>query len=379
MAKILLKDNSTGENIVIDDSLILKAFTSNSITNVTYLREEDGYMGTFKVTDSLTSVGNQSDLLFSTTDVDGNVVWLNSGRVLNVYDINSLATIEFDGGGAIPENFRSGATAVAVKSAIITKEGDFSYLVDSFTASPNTILLDSSVGDVESKFVSGGVFTVFGEGDSNDGIYTISSASYDGANTTITVVETPTANASASGYVWVKASESSSSVSYDPGIANTGVTATHYSGDGKNFVTKLVVNQADALTLADNAALADGYLLYTFPAGAYSITAVKMDMGVTAAEDTTATPDVGLGSVIASGAVNVLSGTATFEDYLTGQTAADANGTNTLKTLASAVVVEAAAAHTLHFNVADTWADTAGADLTADIAGEVWFQWALLD
>ncbi len=165
------------------------------------------------------------------------------------------------------------------------------------------------------------------------------------------------------------------------GTANTGVTATEY-GDGRRHVTVLTVSQADALTVADNANIADGYLLYTLPAGEVVVESASMSMAVTAAEDTTATPDVGLGTVIGTGAVAVLGGTATFENIITGQTAADANGTatvaTTIPTAAVPLVIATAGAHTVHFNVADGWADTAGTDLTADIAGQVVLVWTYM-
>jgi hypothetical protein len=380
MAKILLNDNDTGADITIDDSLLIKAFTSNSITNVVYLEEEDGYRKTAKVSEALTSVGNESNLLFSTTDADSNTVWINKERVTDVYDDSSLAVIEIDAGGAQVERFNSGDTVVAVQSAIITKDGDNAYLTDSFTAAPNTILLDSTVGDVESNFTNGGTFTVFGEGDSNDGIYTVVSATFDGTNTVITVTETPTANASASGYVRLKAPAAGSTVSYSPGVANTGVTATHSSSDGVHFLTTLTVSQVDALTTGDNVALADGYLLYTFPVGVCVIESAYMSMGMTATTEQIAdTPDVGLGTVIATGANAVLSAVSTYENILTGQTAADANNTATVKTVTGQeFVIEAADAHTLHFNVADTWADDTSGDLTADIAGTVKIAWTYI-
>ena len=76
---------------------------------------------------------------------------------------------------------------------------------------------------------------------------------------------------------------------------------------------------------------------------------------------------MGLGTVIGSGAVATLDGTATFENILTGQTAADANGTATVKTALPTAgvpfIIESGDAHTLHFNVADAWADDTGGDL----------------
>jgi len=167
------------------------------------------------------------------------------------------------------------------------------------------------------------------------------------------------------------------------GAAGVGCTAVEL-GDGMNHTTIITVNQADALTVADDAALADGYLIYTLPAGAVIVNSAYMSMAVTAAEDTTATADVGLGTTIGSGAnatLNLVAAGAA-ENILTGQTAADCNGTATVKTAiptaAVPLVIEAAGDHTVYFNVADTWANTAGADLTADIAGTVVLNWQFM-
>ncbi len=165
------------------------------------------------------------------------------------------------------------------------------------------------------------------------------------------------------------------------GTPNTGVTAVEY-GDGYQHISVLTVSQVDALTLADNVAICDGYLLYTFPAGVIVIDYAYMTMAVTAAEDTTATPDVGLGTAIGTGAVPTVDGTPTFEDIITGQAAANCSGTPTVKTLiptaGAPFIIESADDRTLHFNVAATWADTAGVDLTADIAGTVVIAWRFL-
>lgn len=167
------------------------------------------------------------------------------------------------------------------------------------------------------------------------------------------------------------------------GTANTGVTAVEY-GDGTNHRTVLTVSQADALTIADNAALADGYKVYTFPTGVVVVKSVYMSMAISAAstEAQADTPDVGIGTVIASGVVATLDGTGTFENLLTGQTAADANGTATVKTAVptagTSFVIESGDAHTVHFNAADTWADDTGGDLTADIAGTIVIDWTFL-
>ena len=99
------------------------------------------------------------------------------------------------------------------------------------------------------------------------------------------------------------------------------------------------------------------------------------------------TPEVGLGTVIATGAVAVLEGTAGFHDILPQQTATDADGTATVKTIDVAQIVTPNTAphiiasgdvHLVHFNVADAWADDMGGDLTADISGTIVLVWRFL-
>jgi len=92
-------------------------------------------------------------------------------------------------------------------------------------------------------------------------------------------------------------------------------------GDGRDFVTELTLTNFVVGALAGAAAaLGVGNIVATYPAGQHfelvnSFAALSLKCAGTAVAT-----DTGLGSVIASGAVSVLSGTATFEDRLTGQT-----------------------------------------------------------
>lgn len=166
-------------------------------------------------------------------------------------------------------------------------------------------------------------------------------------------------------------------------VANVGTAATGFTaverGDDFRHVTTLTASS----TLGDIAGGADlglGKLAYTFPAGAIVIDKAYINMSITQSEGniTADTPEVGLGSVIASGVVAVLSGTATFEDILTGQVAADCNGTATVKTVANQqLVIESGDAHTVHFNVADGWA--ASGDEAAAIAGTIVLHWHFME
>jgi hypothetical protein len=165
--------------------------------------------------------------------------------------------------------------------------------------------------------------------------------------------------------------------SYDNvGTPNTGVTAREY-GDDRRHVTQLTFTDLAIGSATGAANLAFGKLLYTLPAGAIVVKAAYMNIALSGAGSTVDadTPDGGLGTVIGSGVVAVLGGTATFEDILTGQTFNDVNATAEVKTISNQVLtIEAADAHTVHFNLADGWAGAAA--VTG--SGTVVLEWVLL-
>jgi hypothetical protein len=141
------------------------------------------------------------------------------------------------------------------------------------------------------------------------------------------------------------------------GTVPTGVTATHY-GDGVNMTAVLTLTNV-ALTVGVSANLGVGALVYTLPAGSCLIRDAFMSVTLSGVTITNDTPDVGLGTVIASGAVDTLDGTATFENIITGQTATDTSVTATVKglgpTAGAPLEVPTAGAHTVHLNMADGW------------------------
>lgn len=108
------------------------------------------------------------------------------------------------------------------------------------------------------------------------------------------------------------------------GTPGSGVAAKHYSADGYHITTVLTLTDYVVGALAGAAAaLGLGSAVYAFPAGVHLEEAYYQNLSMKAA-GTAVNTDTGLGSVVASGAVSVLSGTATFEDRLTGQTLATA-------------------------------------------------------
>ncbi len=161
------------------------------------------------------------------------------------------------------------------------------------------------------------------------------------------------------------------------GVVNTGTTATEH-GDGFNNTTILTVNTV-LPAIAGGEDLSVGKLLYTLPAGAIVINSAYMSMGITQTEANidADTPDVGLGTSLASGANALLSDGMGTENLLTGQTAANCTGTATLKTVADQVlVIEAGADHTVYLNAADGWA--ADGDAAAILAGTVVIHWKFM-
>lgn len=170
---------------------------------------------------------------------------------------------------------------------------------------------------------------------------------------------------------------STSNVGAIPSV--TGLTVAEY-GDETSHKTVLTLADVAVGSATGAAALGFGKLMYTLPAGACIVKSSKFDLalqggGVVDAD----TPDVGLGTVIASGVVSTLDGTATFENIMTGQTFNDCNGTAEVKTALAtsspfALVVETAGAHTIYLNIADTWA---GADdLLA--TGTITIEWSFI-
>lgn len=161
------------------------------------------------------------------------------------------------------------------------------------------------------------------------------------------------------------------------GTPATGVTALE-EGEGDAHITTLTVSTTLG-AIAGGANLGLGKLMYTFPAGEIIVEAAYMSMALTALDGNidADTPDVGLGTVVASGVVAVLGGTATFESIITGQTATDCSGTATVKTANPTagvpLVIATAAAHTVYFNVADGWA--ASGETACPIAGTIVLVW----
>lgn len=158
-------------------------------------------------------------------------------------------------------------------------------------------------------------------------------------------------------------------------------------GDGRDITTVLTLTNfvVGALNSAA-AALGVGNIVYAFPAGQHLELVYGFSSLSLTCPGTAVNADVGLGSVIASGAVSVLSGTSTFEDRITGQTIATAS---TGGAAASALVAAtagigtgialnvAASVKNVFLNAAGTWNANNTSNLTA--SGTIVLKWSKMD
>lgn len=161
------------------------------------------------------------------------------------------------------------------------------------------------------------------------------------------------------------------------------ITCAEYS-TGKDVTTILTLtNFIIGAIPAANAALGVGNIVYTFPAGQHlELVYGFSNLSLTLPGTANAAAITGLGSVIASGAVSVLSGTSTFQGRLTGQTLATAS---TGGAAASALVAAtagigtgislnvAASVKDVFLNCAATWVTNNAGNLTA--SGIIALKW----
>ncbi len=162
------------------------------------------------------------------------------------------------------------------------------------------------------------------------------------------------------------------------GTVNSGTSVTNETTDGFRHTTKLTISTT-LPSIAGGAALGVGKLIYTFPAGNIRVYTAYMSVGITQtqAHINADTPDVGLGTTIASGVNALLSAVgAAAENILTGQTAANCTGTATVKTVGMNLIIESADDHTVYVNAAASWA--ASGDAAALLTGTVVLDWGFI-
>jgi hypothetical protein len=159
------------------------------------------------------------------------------------------------------------------------------------------------------------------------------------------------------------------------------ITCVEYS-TGRDIVVYLTLNNFVVGALAGAAAaLAMGNIIYTLPAGAQFTTVAYKNISLTAV-GTAVAVDLGIGSIVGTGAQSVLSGVgATAEDYLTGvaTTTGASGGTAVAQMVAVTATIAtnvAASVKDIFLNGAATWNANNTGNLTA--TGNISFKYSLM-
>lgn len=159
------------------------------------------------------------------------------------------------------------------------------------------------------------------------------------------------------------------------------ITCVEYS-TGRDIVVYLTLNNFVVGALASaSAALAMGNIIYTLPAGAQFTTVAYKSISLTC-PGTAVAVDLGIGSLIGSGAQSVLSGVgATAEDYLTGvaTTTSSSGGTVVAQMVAVSAAIAtniAGSVKDIYLNGAGTWNSNNTSSLLA--TGNISFKYSLM-
>jgi len=186
MATISLKRLSDSSPVQIDEANILVVFGTTSDAIVEYVNPQSGRKEKVEVANDVTQIQAVSEKLFevSLPDYPSTTVYLNSDRVIDLYEDSSVAVVIYDRAGSAKARFVTDQTKETVLTNIYEKEGYLTYEVASYTST--TIVLDSGEGDVSANFTSGKILTLFGSTDDNNETYEVDSASHSGS-TTITI------------------------------------------------------------------------------------------------------------------------------------------------------------------------------------------------
>ena len=166
-----------------------------------------------------------------------------------------------------------------------------------------------------------------------------------------------------------------------------GTVAVKEYTNGRDVVTELTLTNFIVGALAGSAAaLGVGNIVAAFPTGIHFELVQSLSSVVFTAAGTAVTGVAGLGSVIASGAVSVLSGTATFQDRLAG-TAATTGASGGAAVSALACVTAgigtgialnvAASVKNVFLNFAGTWNANNTGNLTA--SGTIVLKWTRME
>ncbi len=160
-------------------------------------------------------------------------------------------------------------------------------------------------------------------------------------------------------------------------VPATGTVVANETGFDSHRITTIDIADL-ALIVTTNASKGDGKLIYTFPAGKIVVKRTSLSIGIigTAALNVADTPEIGVGTVVATGAIATLgAGGATMENLFDGTAISACDNTAYQGSQSLTLAITAAAVHNVYLNIADGWA---GIDTGMKATGRVIIEWAYM-
>jgi len=368
----------------------------NSFTGISRSGISDTRTIMFNSSRVLNAVAESSNCAFSYKEWSGRTIqWIVTASYATVdaairnfdsFVTISLSILEKGGREYIKtENLQSDRIVYCItsgtKTEILYEDENGSlvtYLADITYANMLTAL------NTVSESVTTGTFVTVNATTGN--ITTITSTTVNGTTVNSTDVNATTVSATTVGATQVNSTGvMTDSVKIGTELVTTpvGTVTVEEYGDGRDMTTVLTLtNFVVGAIPAANAALAVGNIVAAFPAGAHVESVYYKSIALKLPGDANAASVSGLGSVIGSGAVAVLNGTATFMDRSTEQTtptaaAGGAVTTSLVKVTAGAYtgigLNVAASVKNIFLNAAGTWVVNNAGNLTA--SGTIIFKW----
>lgn len=187
--KLQLTEAATGNKFNVDEAEIIKVATDTLGALVQYIRQRDGQRYNAVVTESPADIAYVSETLITVTDANtAQAYWVSIDRIGLIDGTGTNVLFLYNIEGASPEPIQITGTLETFLTLVYEKQGDLVYSFDDVAPSIETISLAAAEGDVSAKFTNGVVFEVFGSSTAAmNTLWTVSSSTYAGSKTVITV------------------------------------------------------------------------------------------------------------------------------------------------------------------------------------------------
>lgn len=203
--QINLVQYGTNQGFSIDDEYIIYVEDDTNGAQIQYVTEHDGLPDSIIVTNTRTQIQTISSCIIPVT-LAGKATGVNMLMMSEIEPTSTGCRFLYAKPGMIARAKNTTDSQLTVLTRIAEKNGQTVYSFDEVNATNNTISLTAATGDVTATFVLNKVINVFGTGDEDfNGLYTVSSSTFSGGKTVITVIQNIPAGVATSGALTVSA------------------------------------------------------------------------------------------------------------------------------------------------------------------------------